>query len=96
MADPYCLPGTHPPHPAAVTMVTFPSCMLQKNKKWPGSKSPHPRRCIAHRGGGIATMLKLMPWTGFLTRYAPSDGVMLSGGTTAYAESKTRTKPQVE
>ena len=41
-------------------------------------------------------LLKLMPRTGFLTRYVPPDSVMLSGVTTAHTESKTQTKPQVE
>ena len=95
MADSHRLPGTHPT--LQLTQWRLSQAAYRKEtKKGLDQKSLHPRRCIVHRGGGTATMLKLMPRTGFLTRYVPPGSVMLSGETTACTESKTQTKPQVE
>ena len=51
VAEPRRLPGTRPPNPAAVTMVTYPSCHCRTNKKRPGSSKSSPPSLHCAPGG---------------------------------------------
>ena len=51
VAEPRRLPGTRPPNPAAVTMVTYPSCHCRTNKKRPGSNKSSPPSLHCAPGG---------------------------------------------